>query len=50
MMYLTAFARIRENPQYIESAIICCYEASYSNVFLVANKTRTIRDKKNELL
>jgi hypothetical protein len=44
MMFLTAFARTRENPQHIESAIICCYDAGYSNVLLVARKTRTIRD------
>jgi hypothetical protein len=45
-MYLTVFARNRENPHHIESAIICCYKAGYSNVLLVASKTRIIRDQK----
>ena len=50
MMYVMVFACNWENPQHIESAIICCYEVGYNNFLLVASKTRTIQDLKNELL
>lgn len=45
-MYLTVFACNWENLHHIESAIICCYKASYSKILLVVSKTKIIWDKK----